>query len=228
MAKTSLLNLIKRVLRRINQDAVTVDRTVGHAQIIQNLINEAQLELFAQADWYSLYTTATITTVASTGTYALESDHGRTINLIDETNNTILVEDVVRCLDKADPDQDSTGTPTHFAIQGEYYRLYPIPAGVYTLRTRYWKIPDELNTDAGVSDLPYECENLILYWAWAGMLEYMNKFEAADRVHLRYASMLKKAMVSNKRKIDRMRMLQEASRYTGLRPPRLPSNYPSY
>ena len=96
--------------------------------------------------------------MSGTGEYAVASDFGRTLDLIDVSNNILLTEDMSRLMDGADPDGDYTGNPTHFTLQGSNYRLFPIPNGIYTIRDRYWKQPTALSTNAGTSDLPLELE----------------------------------------------------------------------
>ena len=130
MAKTSYLNLTNKILRRVNESVITdVTAATGKALIVTNLINEAQNTLYGEAvNWYSLYTTDTITTVASTGEYALPSDYGRGLVMINETSNWVMVEDFIKGIDEVDPNRDSTSPPTHFTIQGPNFRLYPIPS----------------------------------------------------------------------------------------------------
>ncbi len=276
MAKTSYLNLVNRILRRINQATISVvTAATGQALIIANLINEAQLQLFSEEDWYSLFSnrvfktvtytastiafvdsdpdtitdsangfgsfesgsmilvsgsasndgvyevttaaagtltldsTETVTTEAASEsititafTYSVASDWGRTINLIDMTNNHVLTEDVTRSFDRQDPDFGTTNTPYYFAIEGDWYRLFWIPAGTYTIREHYLKIPATLSANSDTSDLPIECENVIIYWAYYQILQYMNKFDLSDRARMDYERLLGRARVSNKRKIS--------------------------
>lgn len=232
MAKISYLNLVNSILRRINQAVITdVTSVTGHAQIVTNLINEAQLELFNEENWHSLYTTRTFVTVASTAEYATVttagSEFGRTIDLIDTTGNVILIEDVLRAFDEADPDADETGTPTHYAIAGANYRLYPVPAGIYTIRDRYWRVPVTLAANTDTSDLPIEAENCIRHWAWYNILQYMNKFEQADRVRAEFERLLKRAKAANKKIVNNMHVFQGQYRGSqmGMYPPRFPATY---
>lgn len=226
MAKLTYLELTNRILRRINQaDIADVASATGHALIIGNLINEAQIQLYSEVNWYSLYTTRTFDTVASTATYAVASDWGKSIDLMDTTNNRALIEDVMRAFDEEDPNNDYTGIPTHFSLMGEYFRLYPIPAGIYTIRDRYWKVPTALSANGNQSDLPIECENCLIHWAWYKMLEYQNKFESADRIRLEYEKLVVKAKNTNEKHLNNMHIF---SGYGSLEllPPRWPSGYP--
>ncbi len=228
MAKLTYLQLTNRVLKRISQPEITdVTTATGQALIITELINEAQNELFTELNWYSLYTTRTFSTVASTATVAVASDWGRTLDLVDTSNNRVLIEDTLRAFDEVDPDADNTGTPTHFAVaDGSNYTLYPTPDGVYTIRDRYWKVPTTLSANANTSDLSIEVENCIIHWAWYKINEYLNKFDSADRIRLEFERLLRRAKLSNNRRIDKMHIFQSSETYDrGIHPVKFPSKY---
>lgn len=161
--------------------------------------------------------------------YPFASDHGRTLDMQDVTNNNFLWEDIVRIYDMGDPELSSSGTLLSFAIQGNSYRFYPVPAGVYKVRERYYKVPATLTANADISDLPIEVENCLIQYAYLKVLEYMNKFESADRVRVEFERLLRNAKKSNEKKIDKLRIIAplSASGY-GIQPTRLPSNYPRY
>lgn len=235
MAKLTYLQLVNRCLRRLSQsDATDVTSLSGQSQIVADAINEAQTELWKEENWYSLYKTTTFATVASTGTYdiaTIASDWGRVLDMIDTTNNRVLIEDITRVFDEDDPDADYTGTPTHFTVEGANFRLYPIPNGAYTIRLRYYQIPDTLSANSDTYDLPYECENCLIQFALATTYEYLNKFDNADRAWIKYGQHLKKAKAINGKMIDRFRVIGRKhwiDGIHGIRPPKLPSNYPGY
>lgn len=228
---STYLELVNKVLKRITQTELSSDvsSAIGHAKIIAELINEAQMELWMETtNWYTLYSTRTISTTADLATYALADDWGRTITLIDTTTGRVLTEDVLRAFDESDPDSDTTGTPTHFAIQGGNYRLYPIPDGTYSLRERYWKIPTPLSADDSTSSLPLFCESFLINWSLMGVLEYLNKFEQADRIKDKLygkEGILQKCKIANKKVIDQTIRFESVERTGMLVPPRFPSHY---
>ncbi|MDE2015964.1 MAG: hypothetical protein KGJ89_05060 [Patescibacteria group bacterium] len=220
------LELINRVLRRITQaEITTVAGVTGQAKIISNLINEAQNELYTETNWYTLYATRTFSTVAATETYAVATDFGRNIDLIDMTNNLTLMENSSKFFDIDDPQDTDQGNPIWFSIQGANYRLYPIPAGIYTIRDRYWKVPAILSGDTDTSILPLDAENCIIQWSLYKMLEYLNKFEAADRSRIEFERMLVRAKASNLKILDNMNIMQAPVPFNGIAPPRFPSTY---
>lgn len=304
MAKTSYLELTNRILRRINQTEITdVTAATGHALIITNLYNEAQNRLFTEANWYSLYTMRTFSTVtytaatisfadagpdtiddsgsgmgsfeadmevlvggsasndgvykpdtAAAGTLTLQSsdevtveaagesitltaisypfatDHGRTIDMTDVTNNILLSEEGSRLFDLDDPDSNLKSNPLAFSVQGDTFRLHPIPAGTYKIRERYWKQPTALAANADTSDLPIETENTMIQYVYNRILEYLNKFELADRARIEFNAELKTAKHMNQKKIDKLRIINplnmRGSRF-GILPPSFPSGYPA-
>jgi len=229
MSKLTYLQLTNRVLGRITNTTISnVTAATGNALIVTQLINEAQTWLFTEEDWYSLYTSRTFNTSASTSTYAVATAFGRCISLTDTTNNRVLNEDYSRSFDEIDPNQSTSGIPELFGIEGSNYRLWPIPAGTYSITDRYWKIPTALAANTDTSDLPIECENVIIQYAFRGLLEYLNKIEQADRASVRLAQELARASVANKRRLDKMRVLTSSRKFEGsLVAPRLPSNYPA-
>ena len=279
MAKTSYLNLTNKVLRQINQTAITdVTAATGHALLITNYLNEAQIDIYNEANWYSLfksrvlrtvkYTASTIAfvntasphtitdsasgfTYFSTGShilvsgstsndgiyrvatataatlsldttaqvtaealgasititalsYPVASDFGRHIDLVDETNDRVLIEDYTHAFDYDAPDVDKTDEPEYFSVEGAFYRFYPVPSAAVSIRERYWKVPVTLAANADTSDLPIECENLLIQGALFKVLEYQNKFEYADRVRSTLSYLLEKAVVANQMILNKM------------------------
>lgn len=167
----------------------------------------------------------TITAVS----YPFASDHGRTLDLMDTTNNILIAENTSRIFDLDDPDSTLTGNPLAFSDQGDTLRLHPIPAGTYKLRERYWKVPTTLAANADTSDLPIEAENALIHAAWFKILEYLNKFELADRTRIAFEAIKKNALAANKKKIDKLRIinpLNVGGSSFGIAPPRFPSSYP--
>ena len=228
MAKTSYLNMVNKVLRRINQAVITdVSSVSGHAQIIADLVNEGQNVIYAEdVNWYSLYTTDTFVTVASTDEYTLPSDHGRTLVMINETQDWIMIPDFIPVIDKANPNRSQKSSPTHFTIQGSNYRLYPTPSAVETIRRRYYAIPTALSANANTSDLPLEVEPALIEWVFFQTYEYLKQYDRADRSRISYEKYLKKARIANDRIITRMDRFSPDTGYTSLKDVTYPGNYP--
>ena len=161
-------------------------------------------------------------------TYPLASDFGRAYHLVDLTNNRILTEDATVAFSEDDPQMMNFNEPTHFSIQGDFYRFYYIPSGTFQMVDRYWKVPTTLAADADVYTLPLFCENFLIHWPLMRVLEYMNKFEAADRVRTQIygtKGVLEKAMFANSKILDKMLRFQPTHGGRPIAPPRFPSHY---
>lgn len=166
-------------------------------------------------------------------TYPVASDFGRAYHLVDLTNNRIITEDTTRGFSEDDPQMLSFNQPTHFSMQGNFYRLYYPPSGVYTIIDRYWKSPQTLVNDADLYDFPLFCENFLIHYAWMKMLEYLNKFDQADRIRLQiYGDPLKKmpgimqkCISANRVVIDKMLRFHPSRGGRAIEPPRFPSHY---
>lgn len=164
-------------------------------------------------------------------TFPVASDFGRAYHLVDLTNDRLLTEDVTRAFAEEDPQMTSYNQPTHFSMQGDFYRFHNIPAGAYTIIDRYWKVPTTLTADADVYTLPLFCENFLIHWPLMRVLEYMNKFEAADRVRTQIygkKGVLEKAMFANSKLVDQILRFQPSQGRQGIAPPKFPSSYEGY
>ena len=70
----------------------------------------------------------------------------------------LLIEsgDSWKCLDKVDFEavtgKTSQGTPCQYALTGDYFRLYPVPDGIYTLRMIYYAAEPELESDDSTNE----------------------------------------------------------------------------
>ena len=159
-------------------------------------------------------------------TYALASGFGKMILLKDVTNNKVLTEDIMRAFETDDPDQDTLSNPTHFGVQGNYIRPYPIPSGAYKMREWYLKTPTALSATTDTSDLPIECENPLIWFAWYNMLAYLQKYDEADRKERQYLKMVEDAKAHNAKVVDQWhRMMGADNAQDGIAPPRFPSAY---
>jgi hypothetical protein len=162
-------------------------------------------------------------------TYPVTSDFGRTYHIADMTNNRILTEDTSRSMTTEDPQMQQYNEPTHFAMEGNFYRFYYISQTGYQLVDRYWKVPTTLSADSDTYVLPLFCENFLIQWSLMRVLEYMNKFDAADRIKLGIYTpnegVLEKAKIANQRVIDRMLRFQPTGRPGALTPPRFSEHY---
>lgn len=178
-----------------------------------------------EENWYSLYATRDFNTVAGTETVAVAADFGRNLNLVDTTSNRVLIEDSIKVLDFADRGLSIQGTVTHFTVIGTNYHFFKVPAAVLAMRDRYWKKVTALTANANTSVLPYFCDNLLIYRAWYGVLQYLNKFSQADRIRADYDDLLKKAKRINRKRLDKMDVFRDVSYQQTNVFPQLPAKY---
>jgi hypothetical protein len=82
-----------------------------------------------------------------------------------------------------------------------------------------------LSANTHTSDLPIECENILIHWVWYKILEYLNKFEQADRLRAETQRLLSQAKSMNDKMIDKMYIFHYNNSNYGILPPRFPSNY---
>jgi hypothetical protein len=159
-------------------------------------------------------------------TYPVASDFGRTQSLQDITSNRSIVESYDRNLDDCDPNWDTTGIPISFIFQDNAYRLNPIPSSAVKIRDRYWAIPTTLAANTDTSDLPIECENVLIYYAWKEVLMYLGQFEKGDRIERSYRSLLDGAMAANDNMVSKMHIfMSDAGRRGRVGPLLLPQEY---
>jgi len=227
MAKKTALQIVNQTLREINQTVLTDFSSIsGQAQIALDYINQAQEVLFNEENWYSLYTTRTFSTVASTATVALASDFGRGVDLINLTSNMRLEENYIKVMDFKDSGALQEGTPELFALTGTNYEFYPIPNAVYSIRERYWAMPTDLSAVSDTSALPIEAQPALLHYVKASVLGYLNRYELSQFHFARYNVELKRAMKANKRKLDHIDSFRDTNEMFAFGAPRLPTNYP--
>jgi len=158
-------------------------------------------------------------------THPVASNFGRCIDLTNIPDNLVLYESYGREMDEYDPNMDDTSSPTDFIVQDDNYRFFPIPAAATKIRDRYWAIPTALAANGDTSDLPVECENCLIQWAWGETLRYLNSFDKADRVELKFNKMLTLARISNDKRLNSMRVMGGDFLNSTLRAPRFPSAY---
>lgn len=123
---------------------------------IRTYWNLIKTEAESLANWRFLYKTSTITTVASTRSYALASDVLYPLHFWDYTNNKIARIMNPEDITDADPDEDQTGEGVIIAITGissstGYWQvdIYPTPdTSSETIKYRYRAfIADFASTD---------------------------------------------------------------------------------
>ena len=148
------------------------------------------------------------TVVITATTHPVPGDFGRCIDLANISNNLMMSEGYGRTFDEFDPDEDTVSIPTSFIVQDDNYRFAPIPSAATKIRERYWAIPTALTANGDTSDLPVECENCLIQWAWVEVLSYVNSFDKVDRVEGKFNKMLDIAKIDNDKRFDKMKVIK--------------------
>ena len=160
-------------------------------------------------------------------TKPVPSDWGATIDIMDTSNNRILIEDFIRSFDEADADANQTGNPLFFSLEGDQYKMFPIINSVNVMRERYWRIPTVMTASADTTLLPIETENCIIQFVLGMINDFLKNFTAAEASRRSLGVFLKRALSRNKKMIDQMHVLSANTHggHHGIHPPSYPSGY---
>lgn len=122
--------------------------------IITQLVNaQVSMEEGPVYPWFLLSLDSTIVTTASNAkvkvpTDFLEESEDHALYIEDEDGNDIMLEkeEYDHLKSVFGVESDSEGFPTHYSLDGLYFRLFPIPDGLYTLRMSYYKRGEDLSS----------------------------------------------------------------------------------
>ena len=164
-----------------------------------------------------------------TDTYSLATDFGRGIALIDISTPSVLTPWGFNDFDLQNPDLSATGTPRFYSVQGNNYRLHPVPSSTLVMLDKYWRSPADMEAADDMYQLPIECELPMITWVRWQMSLYLNKSIRAQQLSRLYRDQLQTAKESNMDVIDKMRIVDSGGSLGGrLGPnqPSWPSTYP--
>ena len=135
---------------------VTSVNDTPYAAMLGVFVNDAKREVEDAADWNSLSSTISITTVADTYNYTL-TDAGtrfRVIDVLNDTSNVVVRQAPATWLNKQFLlGTTATNTPIYYGFNGvdssddTQVDLFPIPNGAYTLRFNLIIPQAELTSD---------------------------------------------------------------------------------
>jgi len=160
--------------------------------------------------------------------YDVAGDFGRSIVLLDKTNGRVLIESSPMSLSLNDPDDSESGNPTHFAVFGDQFRLYPIPSSTLILTDRYFKIPANLTSDGDTIDLPLECESLLVKLVQSELSFYLNSSIKGSSLRSHYKQMLEEAVEMNEYILSKQNSIggRRGVATLPMTPAQFPSGYP--
>lgn len=137
------------------------DQTQYGARITQYL-NDAQLKIASECDFYVDEAISLFSTVVGTDTYSWPARLAEIRSIFDTTRRIELQYASLRSMDRSTA---SNGAPLWWAITGPNVRLYPVPDNVYPLEMRYWALPATLVNDTDIPSLPEQWHPLL--WTFA-------------------------------------------------------------
>jgi len=148
-------SIINKVLRRLREDTVAAD-WIGdladsdaddYQKLIGDFVNEAKQIVEDAWSWSFLRSLQTVTTSASTATYAIPSATNRTtiLQVIDDSNDLVVPQ-------MSDADfynftfvgTTQTGTPLFYRLNGTDISFYPTPDAAYTVKVHMVLPQDDL------------------------------------------------------------------------------------
>lgn len=162
-----LTELYGRGFDYLSQDAGGVTRA-------KRWINQAYHELCEAEPWPFLADTVT-------GTAPLEiADLSHVLYVVDSTNESRLVRVDPRTLTEEDTDLTTTGTPTHWYMDGDDVTVFPVAS--VDLSVRYIVTPPDLEADDDECLVPKRYSNLIVDGACVMAYRDSDNFQAAVEV----------------------------------------------
>lgn len=184
MASGDLTDLDARVINRGSFNS----SDTGLTQAVRfTFVNAALKQISNERDWPWLFTTATITTVAGTSTYAHPTGYVRTDSIYEPATGQSVQERQIEEIDQL----VSRGRPVFWASYGTNIVLGPPPDGVYTLTHRYVRIEPALTTGADLPLIPNAFDEGVVEWATYLAHTFTRQFDKAGEAAARYNAWLK-------------------------------------
>lgn len=204
---------------------------------IRQYLNDAQQEISSRYFWPFLLSEETVTTVASTATYALAAPC-TVLNVRDTANRLSLRWVDTLDFDRFFPGDTSEGAPSFYRIEGQdkdsasvsgtpSLVLYPVPAAAYTLKVREYLDLSNLNAGTDVSAVPPRFHLALVYYACSAFHESRGDARAranTDRFDAMLISMVEQLGAQPLDAVEVLRSEDERSEPSLLR---YPPSYPA-
>jgi hypothetical protein len=129
---------------------------------IQRWLNEGQHLTMRRVTTRDFVTSSTVTTAAGTVSYSLPTDLDRIQDLVRTVDQTPVHPISMEWMDTLPP---ASGAPTLYALSDSGISFYPTPAGVYTLRLRYWKDAADMTLDTDTPTIPSAHQHVLVSYA---------------------------------------------------------------
>lgn len=191
-----LTDLVTRVRNRIR------DSSYDTTEIVDAL-NDTQYDVFNEYDLPFMEATQTYTVTVNvsdiTNGVGLPANYVHAIDLVDTSTGreqTIPYRQR-RASDVENPSQDTqpASYPQYWYKYANTIRLFPKPAGAYTLTLRYYKSPTVLSGDSDIPDIPSPFGEVLLSGAAYRILQVKDQYDQAAIHQNKYDEGLQKMVV---------------------------------
>jgi len=166
-------------------------------------INDAIKDIGRHREWKDLRIEKEITLTIDTYRYAFPSDMNTCLSMkiYDGTESVELMERTKEWLNRAVPAPASDGTarPQYYAVDGNYYELYPVPNEAYTVRILYLRWPAELTLDSQACDID-GIDDVVVSLATSGVYASLGQLDMANYWENKYLRSRKDASIADSRR----------------------------
>lgn len=164
MVLKTYLELVNDVLIRLRENEVTSVTDTAYSKLISKYVVDAQRQVEDAYNWNALSNTLTMNTVANLFNAVLvgSGTRFRLLDVIDDTNDNILIYKSTKEMNDLFLTQRQTGKPLYYNFNGvspegdTQVDIYPVPDSVYTLRFNIIQPQDPLKFNADVLLVPAE------------------------------------------------------------------------
>lgn len=190
-------------------------------------INETIQDIHHRSKLIYLHVESTLATVASQQDYnfsdiaaaSSNDDVMRILYIRDRSNDCSLQEVSYASLydSVADPEDELSNSPTHYAIKDQSIVIFPIPSQVLSLDVDYQKRSTDLSGDTDTPDLPLDWTDIILLGAEARGLRYLKRSEWAQTQQF-YEGEVRRRISGERRPNMRFRLRQSGVSFRPIGP----------
>jgi hypothetical protein len=195
----TLSDLISRVQQRVRDTGYSTSEITSYLNDTQNdVFNEYPMQFM---DGLQTYTVTTNVADITDGD-GLPTNFVQAISLSDTSTGRERTIPYIEAsqLDEQYPDPfDTTSHPANYPMFWTMYdqtiKLFPTPAGAYTLSLKYHKKPTELEDSADVPEIPSEFAELLVVGAAYRVMQVKDNYDQAGVLQNKYDELLQKFVV---------------------------------
>ena len=159
-------SIVNKVLRRLREETISAD-WIGdlndssdvddYQKLVGDFVNESKQAVEDAWHWSFLRSLATVTTSASTATYAIPSGTNRmsVLQVINDTSDFIIPQmSDATFYNYTFVGSTSNGSPLYYRLNGTDISFYPTPDAAYTIKLHIVLPQDDLTESATTLTIP--------------------------------------------------------------------------